>query len=59
MTITRVKVHKYLRMTIDYSLRCKVILMMINYIGKMLDDITEDIKGESATPDAHHLFETA
>ena len=39
MTITRGKVHKYLRMTIDYSSPGKVIFSMVNYIGNMLDDI--------------------
>ena len=29
---------------------------MIDYIGKMLDDIPEYMKGESATPAVHHLF---
>ena len=29
---------------------------MIEYIGKILDDIPEDMKGELATPAAHHLF---
>ena len=53
---TPVKVHKYLRTTIDYSLPGKVILSMINYIGKMLNDITEYTNGESATPNAHDLF---
>ena len=33
-TITRGKVNKYLRMTIDYSSPGKVILSMIDYIGK-------------------------
>ena len=33
MTITRHKVHKYLGMTIDYSLPGKVIFSMIDYIG--------------------------
>ena len=59
MTITRGKVHKYLGMTIDYSSPGKVILSMINYIGKMFDNIPEDMKGGSATPDAHHLFDIA
>ena len=45
MTITRVKVHKYLGMTIDNSSPSKVIFLMINYIGKMLDNIPEDMKG--------------
>ena len=46
MTITRGKVHKYIGMTIDYSSPGKVIFLMINYIGKMLDDVPEDINGE-------------
>ena len=59
MTIMRGKVHKYLEMTIDYSSPGKIILSMINYIVKMLDVILEDMKGESATPAAHHLFDIA
>ena len=57
MTITRGKVHKYLRMTIDYSSPGKLIFSMIDYIGKMIDDIPEDMKDESATPATHHLFD--
>ena len=59
MTITRGKVHKYLGMTIDYSSPGKVIFSMIDYIGKILDYILEDMKGGSATPAAHHLFDIA
>ena len=59
MTITRGKVHKYLGMTIDYSSPGKLIFSMIDYIGKNLEDITEDMKGESATPAAYHLFDIA
>ena len=59
MIITQGKVHKYLGMTIDYSSPGKVILSMIDYIGKMLDNIPEDMKGGSATPAAHHLLEIA
>ena len=29
---------------------------MVDYIGKNLDDIPEDMKGGSATPAAHYLF---
>ena len=57
MTITQGKVHKYLWMTIDYSSPGKVIFSMIKYIGKMLDNIPEYTKGESATPAAHDLFD--
>ena len=56
MTITRGKVHKYLRMTIDYSSPGKVIFSMIDYIGKMLDDVPYYMKGESSTTVAHHHF---
>ena len=59
MTITQSKVHKYLGMKIDYSSPGKVILSMINYIGKILDNIPEDMKEESATTAAHHLFDIA
>ena len=45
MNITRGKVHKYLGVTIDYSSPGKVILLMINYIGKMIEDIPEYMKG--------------
>ena len=59
MTITRGKVHKYLGMTTYCSLPGKVILSMIEYIGKMLEYISEDMKGVLATPAAHHLFDIA
>ena len=58
MTITLGKVHKYLGMTIDYSSPGKVIFLITDYIGKMIDDIPEDMKGESATHAAQHLFDT-
>ena len=48
--------HKYLGMTIDYSLPGKEIFLMVDYIGKMLDDITEDMKGESSKTDVNHIF---
>ena len=59
MTITRGKVHKYLRMNIDYSLPSKLILYIINYIGKMIGNIPKYMKGGSAKPAAHHLFDIA
>ena len=57
ITITRGKVHKYLGMTIDYSSPGKVIFSMVEYIGKMLYDIPEDMKGVSATLAAHQLLD--
>ena len=59
MTITWGKVHKYLGMTSDYSSPGKVIFSMIDYIGKMLENIPEGMKAVSATHAAHHLFDIA
>ena len=56
MTTMRGKLHKYLGITIDYSLTGKVVFYMVNYIGKMIDDFSEDMNGESATSAAHHRF---
>ena len=39
MIITQGEMHKYLGMTIDYSLPVKVIFYMVNYMGKMLEEI--------------------
>ena len=30
---------------------------MLNYIGKIIDDIPEDTKGESATHTVHNIYE--
>ena len=57
MTTTQGKIHKYLRMTIDYSSQGKVIFPMVYYIINMLNYIQEDMKGESKTPSTHHFFD--
>ena len=57
MTITRGKIHKYLRMTICYSSPGKVIFSMVNYIENILNDILEDMKEGSETPESYHLFD--
>ena len=44
-------------MTIDYSAPGKLIFYMVDYIEKMLSDIPEYMRGESATLDAQHLFD--
>ena len=45
MATTQDKIHKYLRMNINYSSPGKIIYTMIDYIGKMLDDTTKNIRG--------------
>jgi hypothetical protein len=57
LTITRGKVHDYLRMTIDYSTPGKVKITMVDYITNMLSELPSDMDGEVATTAANHLFE--
>ena len=59
IAITRVNLHKYLGMTIHYSLPGKVIFYMVYYIGMILYDISEDMRGKSTTPVANHIFDIA
>ena len=59
MAITPSKIYKYLGMTIDCSSPVKVKFSMVYHIGKMLDGISEDMRGGSSTPVAHHLFDIA
>ena len=59
MIITRGKIHTYLGVNIDYSSPGKVKFSMVNYIRKMIDGITEYMKGESATLEVNLLFDTA
>ena len=49
MTITRGKVHKYLAMSINYPSSSDVIFSMVDYNGKILEDIPGEMTGESAT----------
>ena len=51
--------HKYLGININYYSPAKVILSIINYILNIIDNISKEMKGESATPAAHHLFDVA
>ena len=46
MTITRGNIHKYLGVTIKYYFPGKAKFSMVDYIGNMLDDIPEDMRGE-------------
>jgi hypothetical protein len=57
LTINRGKVHEYLGMTIDYTDDGKVKITMEDYIKSILNDLPEDMNGESPTPAGTHLFE--
>jgi hypothetical protein len=43
-------------MTIDLSVKGKVMITMIDFIEKMLNDLPEDMKGEKQSPARDHLF---
>ena len=45
ITITWGKIHKYLGMTIDYSSSGKVLISIVDYIGSVINDTPEDIRG--------------
>ena len=43
-------------MRIDFSSPEKEEFTLVDYIGKFLDDLTEDMKGDSESQSAHHLL---
>jgi nitrous oxide reductase len=56
LTIQRGLLHDYLGKTIDVSVKGKVMITMIDFIEKMLEEIPEDMKGEKQSPAQDHLF---
>ena len=59
MNITWGNIHKNLKITIDYHFTGKVKFFIVNYIGKVIKYIPEDMRGESETLAAHHIFDMA
>ena len=51
------KIHKYLRITIDFTNTGKVKITMYNYVDEMISKLPTIIIGESATPATNYLFE--
>ena len=49
-------VHKYLGMTINFSVTGKVKFSMIDHVKDMLEGLPDDMTGESVMPGADHLF---
>ena len=45
MAMTQGKIHKYLGVTIFYSSPGKVIFSMVDYVGNIIDDVQEDMRG--------------
>ena len=57
VTVTCGRIHGYLGVRIYFSSPGKAKFPMVDYIRKMLDALTENMMGESATPSVHHLFD--
>ena len=53
---TRGKVHDYLGMTIDFSVKGKVIVSMKDYMCKLVDEFPFKISGTEETPAAEDLL---
>ena len=53
---TRVKLHDYLGMTLDYRIVGKVRINVYKYIKEMMEDLPERMNEQSSTPAANHLF---
>ena len=59
IAITRGRIHDYLGMTIDYSIKSKVKFYMFDYIEQILGEVDSDLmKGSGVTPAGKHLFQT-
>ena len=59
LTISRGKVHEYLGMTIDFSIKSKVKFTMLDYIENMLAELPAGMAGAVRSPAALHLFEVS
>ena len=56
---TRGEIHDFLGMTLDFSIKVKVMIKMIKYVKEMMEDFQEYIQGKTdKTPAGEWLFET-
>ena len=56
-TVSRGKVHEYLGMDIDWdSVSGKMIVSMIKYLHKVIEEFHEVLRGTKASPAGDHLF---
>ena len=49
-TVQHGKIHDYLGMTLDFTKKGKVVILMTNYIESMLDGLDPDMDGVKKTP---------
>jgi hypothetical protein len=56
LTVQRGLLHDYLGMTIDLSVKGKVMITMIDFIEKMLEEVPDNMNGDKHAPAQEHLF---
>jgi hypothetical protein len=56
LTVSREKVHEYLGMTVDISVKGKVKFTMIDYVQNILDELPADMSGTVISPAASYLY---
>ena len=57
MVLTCRKINEYLGMTIKFLDIGKIKITMYDYINEMIDELSTEMIGGSATPTSNHLFE--
>ena len=57
LTVTRGSVHDYLGMTLDFSVKGKVMVKMLDYVKKLVDIAPKSMSGIAATPANDDLFD--
>jgi hypothetical protein len=57
MHVSRGLVHDYLGMTLDYTKKGEVKVMMVDYLKGVMGDFPEVIDGTAPTPASEHLFD--
>lgn len=56
LTMTCRRIHDYLGMTLVYTIKGKVMIKIIDYVERMLDDLPAEFDRISPTPAVDHLF---
>eukprot|EP00957_Ditylum_brightwellii_P044800 3398584-Ditylum_brightwellii.AAC.1 len=57
LKITRGKIHDYLGMTLHFSIKRKVKVLLMNYLKETIKDFLEVIDESAFTPAAHYLHD--
>ena len=59
LTVTKGTTHKYLGMTLDYTVPGEVTIRMDDYVQEILSEAPDDMSGTSTTPAGEHLFDVS